>query len=177
MSGDERQAPGKKLGQGMLIATFALGLGALTLVFDGWLAGEANPNRNPASFQLEGGIREVQLERNRQGHYVANGAINDIPVTFLLDTGATDVAISAEIAERARLETGAAQQAFTANGAVRTYATVVDNLEIGNIRLRDVRASITPSMTGDIILLGMSALQHVEFSQRGSVLTLRQYPD
>jgi len=177
MSGDERQAPGKKLGQGMLIATFALGLAALTLLFDGWLAGEANPNRNPASFRLDGGVREVLLERNRQGHYVASGTINNVPVTFLLDTGATDVAISAEIADRARLATGAAQQAFTANGAVRTYATVVDSLEIGNIQLRNVRASITPSMTGEIILLGMSALQHVEFSQRGNVLTLRQYPD
>ena len=177
MSDNEPQAPGKKMGQGMLIATFALGLGALTFVFDDWLAGEANPNRNPASFQLEGGVREVLLERNRQGHYVANGSINNVPVTFLLDTGATDVAISSEIADRAGLESGAAQQAFTANGAVRTYATIVDSLEIGNIQLRDVRASITPSLNGEIILLGMSALQHVEFSQRGSTLTLRQYPD
>lgn len=165
------------MGQGMLVASFALGLAALTYVFDGWLAGEANPNRNPNSYQLENGIREVQLERNRQGHYVASGTINDVPVTFLLDTGATDVAISADIAERAGLQAGLAQQAFTANGAVRTYSTVVDTLQIGNIALQDVRASITPSMSGEIILLGMSALQHVEFSQRGNILTLRQYPD
>lgn len=165
------------MGQGMLIASFAIGLAALTYFFDGWLAGETNPNRNPNSLQLENGVREVQLERNRQGHYVASGTINDVPVTFLLDTGATDVAISAEIAERAGLEAGLAQQAFTANGAVRTYSTIVDNLEIGNISLREVRASITPSMSGEIILLGMSALQHVEFSQRGNILTLRQYPD
>ncbi len=177
MSDENQQPPGKRVGQGMLIASCALGLIALTYLFDNWLAGEANPNRNPTSLQLQDGVREVLLERNRQGHYVASGHINSVPVTFLLDTGATDVAIPATIADRAGLQAGAAQQAFTANGAVRTFSTVVSSLEIGNIELRDVRASITPSMAGDIILLGMSALQHVEFSQRGNILTLRQIPD
>lgn len=177
MSESKQQVPGKKLGQGMLVASFALGLAALTFLFDGWLAGETNPNRNPSSYQLENGVREVLLERNRQGHYLASGSINSVPVTFLLDTGATDVAISAEVAAQAGLESGSAQQAYTANGAVLTYSTIVNQLQIGNIALHDVRASITPSMSGPVILLGMSALQHVEFSQRGNILTLRQYPD
>jgi aspartyl protease family protein len=60
---------------------------------------------------------------------------------------------------------------------VTVYGTEVSRLRIGNIELQDVRASITPSMAGDTILLGMSALQQVEFSQRGSTLTLRQYPE
>jgi aspartyl protease family protein len=177
MSDDNPQRPEKRIGQGMLVMSFALALVALTWFFDGWLAGEANPNRNPASFELQNGAREVLLERNRQGHYVVNGTLNGLPVTFLLDTGATDVAIPAAIAEQAGLEAGAAQQAYTANGAVRTYSTVVRSLEIGNIQLRDIRASITPSMAGEIILLGMSALRHVEFSQQGNILTLRQAPE
>ena len=177
MSELKNQLPGKKLGQAMLVASFALGLAAMTLAFDRWLAGEANPNLNPTSYLLQNGVREVLLERNRQGHYVASGEINDIPVTFLLDTGATDVAIPAGIAELAGLEPGTVQQAFTANGAVQTYSTTVKSLEIGNIELQDIRASITPSMSGPIILLGMSALQHIEFTQRGNVLTLRQIPN
>jgi len=174
MSANQPQQPGKTLGQGMLVASFALGLAALTFVFDGWLAGEANPNRDPRSYETAGGAREVVLERNRQGHYVAGGEVNNVPVTFLLDTGATDVAIPANIAERAELQQGTAGRAFTANGAVTVYTTLVENLRIGNIVLEDVRASITPSMPGDTILLGMSALQQVEFSQRGNELTLRQ---
>lgn len=160
----------------MLIACFALGLVALTAFFDGWLQNQANPNRNPASIQTESGIREVELKRNRQGHYVAGGELNGIPVTYLLDTGATDVAIPADIARRAGLRRGMAGQAATANGVVTVYSTRIDVLEIGNISLLDVAASITPSMPGDTILLGMSALREIEFSQRGEILTLRHFP-
>jgi aspartyl protease family protein len=169
--------PGKGLGQAMLVTSFALGLAALTFIFDAWLARESNPNADPRTFENASGVREVVLDRNRQGHYVAGGEINGLPVTFLLDTGATDVAIPQSIAERAGLEPGYAGRAFTANGAVTVYGTEVSRLRIGNIELQDVRASITPSMAGDTILLGMSALQQVEFSQRGSTLTLRQYPE
>ena len=125
---------------------------------------------------MNNGIREVVLERNRQGHYVANGEINGIPVTFLLDTGATDVAIPAEIALDANLVSGLAQQASTANGVVTVYSTRINELTLGNIVLYNIEASITPSMLGGIILLGMSALQQIEFTQRGATLTLRQLP-
>lgn len=174
MSANHQEQPGRTIGQGMLVASFAFGLVLLTFIFDSWLSNEANPNRDPRSYETAGGDREVVLERNRQGHYVAGGEVNNVPVTFLLDTGATDVAIPANVAERAELQPGTAGQAFTANGAVTVYTTLVDTLRIGNIVLEDVRASITPSMPGDTILLGMSALQQVEFSQRGGELTLRQ---
>ena len=57
---------------------------------------------------------------------------------------------------------------------VTVYSTSVDELLIGNIVLHDVQASITPSMPGDTILLGMSALKQIEFTQRDNTLTLRQ---
>lgn len=161
----------------MLIASLALGLAALTLFFDNWLASENNPNRDPQTMLSSTGVREVVLQRNRQGHYVVSGTINGIPVTFLLDTGATDVAIPEAIARQAGLESGYAGRAYTANGAVTVFTTTVSELRFGNITLHDVRASITPSMQADTILLGMSALQHVEFTQSGSTLTLRQLPD
>jgi aspartyl protease family protein len=172
-----QKAPGKSIGQGMLIACFALGLGALTLFFDGWLSNQSNPNQRPQSSQTATGIREVVLERNRQGHYVSSGQINGVPVTFLLDTGATDVAIPSNVAREASLEAGFAGQAVTANGVVTVYSTAVDELILGNIYLHNIDASITPSMGGDTILLGMSALKQVEFTQRGSTLTLRQLPE
>lgn len=160
----------------MLILSCALGLISLTWFFDGLLGDQHNPNRDPRYQLSSEGVREVLLERNPQGHYLAGGTVNGQAVTFLLDTGATDVAIPASVAERAGLEAGYASQAATANGIITVYSTRVDELSIGNIVFEDLRASITPSMAGDTILLGMSALQQVEFTQRGNTLTLRQYP-
>jgi aspartyl protease family protein len=177
MTRSDQHAPGKSLGQGMLITTFAIGLAALTFIFDGWISKQENPNQQPVVNELRNGTREVVLQRNRQGHYVAGGSINGLPVTFLLDTGATDVAIPESIAREAGLQAEYAGQANTAGGVVTVYATRIDALGIGNIQLRDVAASITPTMGGSTILLGMSALRQVEFTQRGSTLTLRQVQD
>ena len=113
----------------MLIACFTLGLVALTLYFDGWLDNQSNPNRRPQSSQTRSGIREVVLQRNRLGHYVSSGKINGVPVTFLLDTGATDVAIPSGIARQAGLSRGFENRAFTANGVISVYSTKVDKLE------------------------------------------------
>ena len=171
-----QKSPGKSIGKGMLIVSFSLGLMALTIFFDGVLQSQSNPNSEPEFNETDNGIREVVLQRNRQGHYVANGTINGVPVTFLLDTGATDVAIPAAIARKAGLKQGYINQAATANGIIQVYSTTLDELQLGNIRLHDIKASITPSMGGETILLGMSALKQVEFTQRGSNLTLRQIP-
>ncbi len=176
MSRPKNHPPGKNIGQGMLIASFTLILIALTLYFNDWLANQSNPNQNP-NFSISNiGVREVVLERNRQGHYVANGQLNGIPVTFLLDTGATEVAIPSEVADKAGLNRGLAQQASTANGVVTVFSTEIDELRIGNIVLYDIDASVTPSILGNTILLGMSALRQIEFTQRGSNLTLSQVP-
>lgn len=161
----------------MLIVSFTLGLAALTYFFNGVLSQQANPNQRPDSVETNAGIREVTLLQNRQGHYVANGLINNVPVTFLLDTGATDVAIPAGIAQQAGLVPGTESRASTANGIVRVYATRIARLVLGNIELQDIVASITPSMGGDVILLGMSALRQIEFTQQGQQLTLRQLPE
>lgn len=174
---ENSNSPGKRIGQGMLIFSFVLILGGLTFFFDGQLQQQVNPNQNPLSMELTSGIREVVLQQNRQGHYVASGTVNDVPVLFLLDTGATDVAIPESIAIAAGLQGGNASRASTANGVVTVYSTRVDELALGNIVLEGVNASIATSMVGDTILLGMSALRQIEFSQRGNELTLRHYPE
>ncbi len=161
----------------MLFASFALGLIALAYLFDDILSRQLNPNQRPDSQETDSGIREVILMQNRQGHYVAAGLINDVSVTFLLDTGATDVAIPAAIAQQAELIPGVQSRAITANGTVVVYSTRIDSLVLGNIVLNDIVASITPSMDSSTILLGMSALRQVEFTQQGQRLTLRQLPD
>lgn len=165
----------------MLIISFALGVGLLTLFFDGMLERQFNPNQRPSTQALSDGGFELILQRNRQGHYVMSGEIaGDAPTPaaaiFLLDTGATDVVVPEELAERAGLRPGQAMRAMTANGVVTVYGTTIPALQLGEITLYDVRASINPAMQGDTVLLGMSALRQVEFSQRADTLTLRLHP-
>ena len=94
---------------------------------------------------------------------------------FLLDTGASDVAIPARLAERMGLRRGPAVQYQTANGVVTAYRTLLDSVSIGPIVIRDVPASINPGMQDMEILLGMSVLKRIEFTQRGDTLILRPY--
>jgi aspartyl protease family protein len=177
MNDDHRHRPGQRTGIGMLTASLVLGLLMLTWFFDGMLDRQTNPNSRPSTQLLTDGIVEMRLQRNRQGHYVLSGLINGVPATLLLDTGATDVVIPERLAERANLAPGTPMQAMTANGVVTVYNTRVPELQMGDIRLYDVRASINPAMQGNMVLLGMSALRHIEFNQRGDTLTLHFLPD
>lgn len=165
---------GQSHGRAMLIIFWLLVLGALTYFFGTWEKKQYNPNQDLSGEQLPGS-RQVVLERNRFNHYVASGLINGIPVTFMLDTGATAVVVPANLATKLRLKAGRPHIANTANGQVEVRATRIDTLELGAIRLRDINASINPGMGGEEILLGMSALKQVEFSQKGKMLTLRQH--
>ncbi|MEX0729576.1 MAG: TIGR02281 family clan AA aspartic protease [Aquisalimonadaceae bacterium] len=158
----------------MLIGMWLIVLGLLTLFFNSWLEQQHNPNQNVRSAIAADGSREVILIRNRHGHYMARGAINGHPVDFMLDTGASDISIPASVANRLGLERGRAVTYRTANGTIVGYATQLDSVSIGMVERRGVRASINPYMGGEEILLGMSFLGDLEFSQRDGELTIRQ---
>lgn len=147
----------------------------LTLLFGNWEIGQRNPNRSLETQTLADGTREVVLQRNRAHHYVASGEINNKAVEFMLDTGASDISVPGAVAERLNLERGRPVRYQTANGTVTGYRTVLQRVSLGEIVLHDVRASINPHMEGNGVLLGMSFLRHLEFTQRGDTLTLRQY--
>lgn len=166
--------PGRTLGRGMLLVACVIGMALMTVFFADLEEQQRNPNRSPQSNQANDHI-EVVLERNRSGHYVVTGMINDKPVEFLLDTGATEVVIPIKTAEYLGLSLGRRSRAMTANGPIVVYSTIIAKLTIGEIRLADIRASINPNMQPQGILLGMSALKQIEFVQRGNILTLRQY--
>ncbi len=166
--------PQRRLGRGMTVAAWLLALGLLYVFFDDQLDRQHNPNRN---LELSGtqDATELVLRRNRMGHYVAPGAINGQPVTFLLDTGATVVSVPAHLGPTLGLVPGTRQRVMTANGEVIARATRIEELGLGPFRLREVRAHLNPGMSGDQVLLGMSVLRRLEFTQRGDTLTLRPY--
>jgi aspartyl protease family protein len=166
----------RRLGLGMQVIAWLLILGLLTWYFTGLIERQHNPNQQVATTVTDGGVREVQLTRNRQGHYVTSGSINGQPVTFLLDTGATGVAIPAHLADALGVPRGRPFVTRTANGNATSYATRLDSVSVGDIQLRDVEAGVASGLRTREVLLGMSFLRHIEFTQRGDTLTLRQYP-
>lgn len=165
--------PGKRAGRILLVLAWCAGLFLATRFFGEWEQRRENPNTQVSSQQVDGYI-EVKLVGNGQGHFVADGQINGQPVNFMLDTGATDVSIPAGLAERLNLEKGAPVMLSTANGRSRGYRTRLQQLKLGDIVLHDVRALVAPGLSGDQVLLGMSALKQLEFTQRGGTLLLRQ---
>lgn len=164
------------IGRWMVWLCWLIVLFFLTLFFKDQLEKRQNPNQQIESLVDSRGIAEIVLTRNPAGHYVASGFINNHAVVFLLDTGATDVSVPGQVAKRIGLSKGRPLIYQTANGNTRGYATRLDSISLGDIELHNVRGGINPSMQSEHILLGMTFLKHLEFSQRGNKLTLRQYP-
>ena len=164
------------MGLGMMIMAWLVFLGLGVAFFGDVLDKQFNPNQSLDTQVSADGIREVVLQRNRFGHYVTSGTINGQPVTFMLDTGATGVAIPETVARRLAIPRGRAYRTQTANGVSTSYAARLDRVAVGDIELRDVQAGIAPGLQMEEILLGMSFLKHIEFTQHGDQLILRQYP-
>ena len=155
----------------MLTTAWVLIMFGLYWFFNGWEEKQVNPNTARVLSQQQG---ELTLVRNRAGHYVADGEINGRRVTFLLDTGATWVALPTALARELGLKRGAAVTLQTANGAAVGYQTRLDSVRLGPIEMRDVGALVSDGMDADTVLLGMNFLKRLELTQRGDKLILKQ---
>jgi aspartyl protease family protein len=166
--------PTNKIGKIFVWLAWIMAIALLMFFFEDELEKQYNPNSQPQVSLNSSGQAEVILKQNRQGHYVTRGSINEASVTFLLDTGATQVSIPAHIADKLQLESYGSYPVQTANGKVTVYKTKIEQLSIGNIFLYNVAAHINPAMKNDEILLGMSALKKLDFQQTGKQLILRE---
>lgn len=117
--------------------------------------------------------QQVTLAADRHGHFVTQGAINGNPVRFLVDTGATSIALPGRDAERLGIDyrKGARGMTQTANGPVAVYRVVFDSVRLGGIELRMVEGVVIEQGL-DIALLGMSFLNRVEMKRDGETMTL-----
>ncbi len=161
-----------KIGQGMIYIAWLLFLILLTFGFTKYLDQQNNPYQD-ISINFDNNIAEVILKQNRYGHYLANGKINQLPVTFLLDTGATLISIPSSVAQQLKLKKGYPLQSRTANGTITVYNTRLNSVSLGAIELYNIRATINPHMDGNEILLGMNFMKHLEMTQKEKRLILR----
>jgi aspartyl protease family protein len=111
--------------------------------------------------QSDNGNKRIEIPISLNGHYNLRLRINDVPVDFVVDTGATDIVLSQADASRIGLDLG--QLAFTgrastANGIVETARVTLDKIEIANVIDRNVSAIVNK---GELFgsLLGMGYLQ------------------
>ena len=164
----------KKIAQWMIWTGWLIFLALLTLFFNEEIKNIQNPNQDATNSALPGD-NAVTLKRNRNGHYVAGGLINGDEVVFIIDTGASDVSIPVSVAKKLNLQQGVPVRYHTANGSVMGYRTMLNKVQLGNIELHNIRGGINPGMTGNNILLGMTFLKQLEFTQRGNELILKKY--
>ncbi|MFO8044709.1 MAG: retropepsin-like aspartic protease [Halomonas sp.] len=168
MSDDNKAV--RRTGLGMMLLFWMLFIGTGTWWFHGYLENQRNPNAHLVN--AGNGVSSVELERNRAGHFMATGHINGEPVEFLLDTGATYVAVSASLADQLSLEPTGSAWFNTANGRVRGDLTTLDEVSLGGFAAREVRGSISPGMEGNVALLGMSFLNRFDIEIRDARMVL-----
>ncbi|MBB3139556.1 retropepsin-like aspartic protease family protein [Halomonas organivorans] len=166
----ERGSEVKRTGLGMMLAFWVLFIGLGTWWFQGMLEERMNPNAQLVE-SVDGA--PLNLTRNAAGHFVATGRLNGEAVTMLLDTGATQVAVPAELAERLDLPRLGEARFSTANGRVSGRFTRLDEVRLGGLVAHDVRGAIVPGIEDGVVLLGMSFLGRFDLQMRGDTLTLR----
>ena len=106
---------------------------------------------------------EYVVEAGPGGHYVIEASVNGAPVTFLVDTGASDIVLTLDDARRVGLQPRTleyTQRFATASGEVRGAPVVLRELRIGQLRLFDVDASVNEAPLG-VSLLGMDFLEQL----------------
>ena len=133
------------------------------------MAGQAGEEDGPAT---------VTLWAGSEGFFRADGTINGYPVRFLVDTGASSIAMSGDTARRVGLDLSAGQPGFarTASGITQIVSVKLDSVSVGDITLRNVEAGVVPGSYPETPLLGGSFLGHVDMVRRGDRLELIEKP-
>ena len=162
--------PGQKTGEGVvLLSTDST---SATLEIDGKRQ-ILEMGQHFATPTSGGAGRSVNLAADERGHFVTMGMINGGTVRFLVDTGATTVALPAAEARRLGINyrQGKLGYSKTANGTAPVYHAMLDTVQVGDVVINQVDATV---MEGglDIALLGMTFLNRTEMKREGTVMTL-----
>ena len=131
-----------------------------------------NTKVNPNTAETLSQSGEVVLQRDLSGNYRAEAYINDIKTNVMVDTGASDVAISQALADKLGLHSSNAIRTRTANGDTLSYTTRLKSVKLGGIVAHDVAASIIPNL-GEEMLLGMSFLGRMDVRLYKGNMTIR----
>ncbi len=115
----------------------------------------------------------ITLAADARGHFIAEGSVNGVPVRFMVDTGATVIALPAADALRMGIDYQKGQRGIvqTASGPATAYRVRLDRVKLGGIELAGVESVVLEGGL-DIALLGMSFLNRVEMRREGEQMML-----
>ena len=119
------------------------------------------------------GRQSVTLSADTRGHFLAEGAINGSHIRFMVDTGASAIALPGADAVRMGIDYRKGQRVTvnTAAGQTMAYAVTLETVRIGAIELHNVGGFVVERGL-DVALLGMTFLNRVEMKRDGHVMTL-----
>lgn len=124
-----------------------------------------------------GGNSQIVLTAGSGGHFFTGGSINGKAVRFVVDTGATNVAMSQSQADSIGLAYQKGQRGMgnTANGPVPVHRVTLDVVRVGDVQVYNVDATVLPTQM-DQVLLGNSFLTRFQMKRDNDVLTLEKRP-
>lgn len=117
---------------------------------------------------------EVRLTPAPNGNYMVNGRMNGKNVTFIVDTGASYIAMNKNLARALKINLGNQKvYVHTASGTETSYLVMIDTVSIGDIKMFNIPAVISNHDYPREPLLGMSFLKHVDMSQENGQMVLK----
>jgi aspartyl protease family protein len=157
------------------IRLLSIGIDSAVVEIDGKRETLHLGNQRIAAARSSGSAQRVVLTGDSRGHFYTTVVINGASIRFVVDTGATSIAISADDARRANVRYTVAERGFsqTANGVVPFYRVKFDTVTLGDITLNNVDGAVMEgNALGSYGLLGMSFLSRTEMRRDGDTLTL-----
>jgi len=115
--------------------------------------------------------------RNERGMFTAVGTINGFPVNFLLDTGASSVALNRAAAKRLGIDfrlKGTPMFVSTASGTERAWRVILSKVQVGDITLTNVEGVVIEADSSPGVLLGMSFLGRLQMTNKGDSMKLQK---
>ena len=112
----------------------------------------------------------LKLKQNVSGNYFVEGSINDKPLSFVVDTGATFVSLPEAVAHGALIYCDDKIQIATANGVTDSCTAKISKLRFGQFEIKDVPAVIQPNLGQP--LLGMNVLQSFKIEQNNGEMSI-----
>jgi iron donor protein CyaY len=112
------------------------------------------------------GDGNMEVRRQANGHFYLPGTIENVPVTFMVDTGASVTSISSDIARQAGIRNCKEVQFQTANGEATGCIALVSRMTLGNFVLENITVAVMPNMETN--LLGANVLRNFQLSQSDS---------
>ena len=129
----------------------------------------ANPEAAlpPPTFTGDG---SMEVQRQANGHFYLPGTIEGIPITFMVDTGASVTSISSDLARQAGIHNCKEVQFQTANGAATGCIALLPHMTLGNFVLENITVAVMPNLETN--LLGANVLRNFQVSQSDSTMLI-----